>query len=435
MVFGNLLLLLLMWGVCIYIWNGRGINYVRLLQLQQTEFGNPRRGASHADVFNTVGDLIIIYLLTFVLYNKLLRSGYIGAQYTHLVPLLMTKYFIFRLVWPLNSREVWWSMLGRVLAAPFYPIIFRDGFIGDLLTSLVRVSVPMSYSVAYIAITLYGWLMNRMDLVMAISDEKWRHTALFKSYIIPFLTLFPLYVRLLQCLRRSVESGNRWPHMGNALKYTSTILVLSFSIFQPRCRNSWYWIASFVAATLFQFLWDVFQDWGIVVIKYPDYLNAWQVVVTCSVRFQFRQQKLLGPLYIYIAVIVSNLVLRFAWALTLLPPPIDLPSAGSDQPASGPVYVFLFTHAAPIAASVEVLRRMVWGIFRLEQEQLEMLGDDTLLHSRDAVAASPSRSAADFEKVTTVYICSNYSTNTFIVLETDCPFTTSRCPRGCPPPH
>ena len=395
MVFGNLLLLFVMWGVCLYVWNVRGINYVRLLQLQQTEFADPRRMTSHVDVFNTVGDLVIIYLLTFIMYNKLLRSGYVGAQYTHLIPLIMTKYFLYKLIFPWNRRELWWSMLWRVLAAPFYPVVFRDGFIGDLLTSLVRVMVPMSYSVAYIFITLYGWMMNRMDLVTAISDENWRRTAIFKSYIIPSLTLFPLWIRMSQCLRRSVESGDRWPHMGNALKYTSAILVLSFSIFQPQCRSSWYWISSFVAATVFQFLWDVFQDWGIVVIKYPDYMHTWQVLATCSWRFQLRQQKLLGPLYYYIAVIISNLLLRFAWALTLLPPPIDSP------PASSPAYVFLFIHAAPIAASVEVLRRMVWGIFRLEQAQLEVLGDETLLHSRDEVL-SPSRPAgsiADFEKV------------------------------------
>lgn len=113
MSFGNLLLLLLMWGVSLHVWSDRGINFVRLLQLQQTEFGNAQKLTTHMDVYNTAADLIMIFLVVFIVFNKSLRSGYVGVQYTHLIPLFMTKFFIYRLFVPLKSRELWWNMLSR----------------------------------------------------------------------------------------------------------------------------------------------------------------------------------------------------------------------------------------------------------------------------------------------------------------------------------
>ena len=309
-------------------------------------------------------------------------------------------------------------MFVRVLTAPLHPVSFRDGYIGDLLTSLVRVFIPLSFCLIYILMTIYGWLMNRMDLLTSIADHNWRDSPLFKSLVVPSITLLPFFIRLLQCLRRSVESGKRWPHMANALKYTSAILVLSLSFFQPQCRNSWTWISAFVASTLFQFVWDIFQDWGIIVITYPEDMTFWQAVANFSVEVAFRRQKLLGSWRVYISIIVFNFVLRFAWALTLLPPPIARTVAADNGSkvsgsgnfegdnsgfASSPVYTFLFAHAAPIAASVEVLRRMVWGILRLEQEQLDVLGDDTVLLSRDSDVPSASlfhsQQPAELDKV------------------------------------
>lgn len=406
MVFGNLLLLLLMWGVSLHIWTERGINYVKLLALHHTEFGSAKHVLNHMSIYSISADLTIFYLLFFVLFNKMLRSHYIGEEYTHLVPLLMTLYFAYRLIYPFASRRLWWNMLGRVFAAPFYPVIFRDGYIGDLLTSLVRVFVPLAYSLAILLIVVYGWVSNSMDLATAPASILLGDSYIFNAVIIPTVTLSPLFIRLLQCLRRSVDTGNRWPHMANALKYTSAILVLSVGIFRPNSRGTWSWILSFILATLFQFLWDVFQDWALVTLVTQPSLFGVSIA-----RIRFRRQRLLGPLSLYLGVLVFNFILRFAWALTLLPPPemaedgvSSTSSSSSSMTASSPLYVFLFEHATPIAAAVEVVRRMVWGILRLEQEQLELIDDDSLLSSRDGALGAPhSRTMpaelADFDKV------------------------------------
>ena len=72
-----------------------------------------------------------------------------------------------------------------------------------------------------------------------------------------------------------------------------------------------------------------------------------------------------GPAWIYMMVICTNLAMRFAWALTLLP---------DDQTEGKSFYSTLLFHLGPLVAAGEVVRRMIWGFFRLEWEQLEVLG-------------------------------------------------------------
>jgi hypothetical protein len=375
---GDLLLLLFMWGVSMHVWRWAGIDFVRLLQLEDTEVA--ALAQPEETVFSSVSNIAILYLLAFILFNKAVRGGYFGNSndltFAHGIPACFVVFVAFRIFHPWSTRRVWLHKLWRVLAAPFYQINFCDGYVGDLLTSLVRVFIPMCFSVIYVAETIFAWLTNKMSMTTARSNRWLVQLTWYRFGLLPVLTLFPLWIRLLQCLRRSVESGQRWPHIGNALKYTSAIIVISFGTYLPRVRHNPLWVASFVFATLFQFAWDLTQDWGMVVISPPKHTAALRSstgigAVDCllGTTFSFRRTRLLGPLSTYLLVIALNLVLRFSWTLTLLPPPTDEDSA--DGPS---LYVSFMTHLGPMLASAEIVRRMVWGFFRLEHEQLEIAG-------------------------------------------------------------
>ena len=357
--FGDLLLLLWMWGVSMQVWRSAGIDYVRLLNLQDTELAAHRAPEMH--IYAAATDLSLVFLIIFIAFNKAVRGVlhiHGSLAFAHSLPTLMVIYFVYKIVNPFATRSKWLGYLGQVLAAPCYPVKFRDGYIGDLLTSLVRVLIPMCFSFAYLLMSALAWLTNNMNAAASTSNLWWKDSAFFRHFLLPFLTLFPLWIRLMHCLRRSVETGKRWPHMANALKYTSAIIVISFGTFQPALRENPLWVVGFVCATLFQFVWDLTMDWGIVVSSSsPGASSAtWGGMA-------LRRRRMLGPLSLYVAVIAFNLVLRFAWALTLLP-------ATHDQS----LYSLLLAYLGPVIAAAEILRRMVWGFFRLELEQLEVLG-------------------------------------------------------------
>lgn len=383
MCFGDLLLLLLMWGVSMHVWRNAGIDFVRLLNLHQTEIGQVK--APVPLVLKSFSNAALIFLVTFIIFNKAMRAaaaGHINLASVHAIPVLLTLYFCFRFVNPFDTRKQWLYMLWKVVAAPFYPVDFCAGYVGDLLTSLVRVSIPFLFSLVYVGISAFAWLSNRMDWAVSTSDTWWTQNRVFTHGLVPFLTLCPLWIRLVQCLRRSVETGHRWPHFGNALKYTSAIVVISHGTFQPQLRHNPIWILSFVGATLFQFAWDVFQDWGILEITWANSVDipldrfegkyhhhnssggSW-LEKLCDIRIRMRTKRLLGPVWIYVAIMVFNLALRFAWTLTLLPADIE-----DENPS---VYATFIRHVGPFIAAAEIVRRMAWGFFRLEYEQITLI--------------------------------------------------------------
>jgi hypothetical protein len=59
---------------------------------------------------------------------------------------------------------------------------------------------------------------------------------------------------------------------------------------------------------------------------------------------------------------VANLVMRFMWTLSISPSALGVILPAQD---------FLFS---TIIAGVEILRRAMWNIFRLENEQLNNIG-------------------------------------------------------------
>jgi hypothetical protein len=70
----------------------------------------------------------------------------------------------------------------------------------------------------------------------------------------------PLWWRFLQNLRQSYEAKQRWPYLGNALKYFVAAEVALFGVFDPSKKQTYLWLSCFVIATLYQvslvYVWD-----------------------------------------------------------------------------------------------------------------------------------------------------------------------------------
>ena len=189
-------------------------------------------------------------------------------------------------------------------------------------------------------------------------------------------------------------------------------MVVGIGALAPNIRaeqsvRAYVWVAGFVCATLYQFCWDITMDWGLLVpgssrladksLSVASALAIMMGVSTAADEIDtvsveggdaianmgirrrprgamsdllhwavgssaLRKQRLLGPLWVYLAVMLANFLLRFAWTLTLLPP---------NRDNDGFFYSVLMTYLTPVIAAAEVLRRMVWGFLRLEWEHIE----------------------------------------------------------------
>jgi len=174
----------------------------------------------------------------------------------------------------------------------------------------------------------------------------------FKRALIPLLSALPLWFRFLQCLRRYLVTRQRWPHIGNACKYALSHSIVLFSVFNSSAlagasvMTSTYkalWLCCMVASTLYTYWWDVYMDWG---------LGRWQ-------HGMLREELMYPTRVVYYAAMVADLFMRFAWTVTLVP-------TGADAPLPENFMLYM----APMLAAGEILRRTMWGFFRLEYEHL-----------------------------------------------------------------
>ena len=91
------------------------------------------------------------------------------------------------------------------------------------------------------------WVQSA-DAYVPSMERSWIvHTA-----ILPACMISPLWWRFLQTIRQSYEYEQRWPYLGNSMKYFFAAQVAMLGVYHPSLRQSSVWIFSFVLATLYQ---------------------------------------------------------------------------------------------------------------------------------------------------------------------------------------
>ena len=208
-----------------------------------------------------------------------------------------------------------------------------------------------------------------------VPDATPGYHALFVS-----LSILPFYVRLMQCARgcydaAPLSTGSRaWRRHGlNGLKYASSIAVVSLSLVNGRSSG---WVAASIAVTLFAFAWDVLVDWGLgpqpmrravrALIGEPLYAGE----MCEGAAYWLRPIRGL-PTHWYVAGILADLTSRLTWAVYISP---------GQRVVAANVTLLL--------GAIELGRRAMWGLFRLEWEQIRLKSNE--VHSELSKRRSPS---------------------------------------------
>lgn len=149
-----------------------------------------------------------------------------------------------------------------MLAAPNYPVNFCAGYVGDILTSTFRIFIHFLFAIVYSCLFAVSWIVNDSRLSSSLSTLWWDCNPIVKQILVPYITILPLWIRFMQCLRCAIQSGDRWPHFGNAFKYATTFVVISIGIFDVESKKKILWTVGLTIVTLIQLSWDIFMDWG-----------------------------------------------------------------------------------------------------------------------------------------------------------------------------
>ena len=350
---GLLVLFLWLWGFAVLIFDSYRISYVFVFQL------NPRNRLTHFSLFNEASNLSVVYLVNCLLLISHYEQALDAHVSSHIYPISLLTFFMLKLFTPSDFLSYWHSRstlltsLASVAASPFGPVTFRDTYIGDVLTSMVKVLVDVEFSCLLIVALLCP---SQASTVTAVA-----------SMLIPFVSVAPLWFRFMQCLRRYYDTRQRWPHLLNALKYAVAHSVVIVSVFHPAFSDHhssqwetfrYCWLLSTVASSLYTFAWDLTQDWGLV-----------QINQGCGL---LRPTLLFGSRWWYYWAMFSNFFLRFCWVLTLVPLALF---EGLNSTSSSPSSFLSYLLRSPsilitLLTAAELVRRFQWTLLRVEWEQI-----------------------------------------------------------------
>jgi len=301
--------------------------------------------------------------------NNVALLRWIGETTAPVFPLLLFFAAAAMAVLPWKRRRGFWTVISYTIMAPYHDVTFRDGFIGDIFTSTVRPLQDLAFTVFYLCSGLQGWWSSAYGLESAALpvERSW----LLHTVVLPGCMVSPLWWRFLQNLRQTHDARQRWPYLGNALKYFVAAEVALFGVFAPNAKDHAVWIMCFTGATLYQVWWDVFMDWELL-----EYAPGTARGADGSQRqqrwwpFRLRSTRLYSSRWTYYCIFVINFLLRFCWTLSFIPRNY-LSRTGSLVDAFGADFQ---TFVGPALASAEIIRRTLWGLIRLELETIKTSG-------------------------------------------------------------
>ena len=328
-----------------------------------------------------------------------------------ILPIIFLSVLIVRSIIPPGRRGRFWSTMKFTVMSPFHRVRFRDAFVGDVITSLVRPGQDILFALSYYVTVLYGTVTGKYGLTE--SGELLEGSWILHNVILPSCALLPLWWKFLQTLRQAYDEESRWPHLGNAFKYLTATLVILYGMTHPENRRSPWWIVCYGLAVLYQIWWDVVMDWDLLEIPPQDFRSAldaisvenWltnisslrpesTILLTLQMRvftpmaekwrrmnariqslrhIRLRSKRLYKTESFYWKVFAYNACMRFVWMLCFIPA-YRLSSSGAEKVTTFSSDVNSYVGVLlPVA---EIVRRCFWGLLFLERKTIQMTDDD-----------------------------------------------------------
>jgi len=271
------------------------------------------------------------------------------------------------------AQAIWDSLL-----APFAPVTFWHVIVADYLTSLAK-ALGDTHITACVTIRA-TWLenMNHEEEFYDNHAYNSNHSVWWEQRRGPCAASFfnasalalPFWCRFFQCL--AVYKQTRQPkNLWNALKYATAFPLIYTGHLEKQHPATYKHI--FILCAIIQstatFTWDILMDWTLFKPRTGGLL--------CGLFdfFTFRDSLLL-PQQLHapfsFLLLIFDLALRFAWTLSVF---ADFSTRGSGM--------FFFE-------LIEIIRRTVWALFRIEWEYIHQ-GCDLVdsIHRRKSKLKNP----------------------------------------------
>ena len=315
------------------VWDKYKINYKLVFELNPNDALDYKQYMVIPSVLLFVGSLLAFSSSKDSIVNILDFKHYPYIYFYFLLFMLFCPFNIFHL-----KARIWFIVsLFRLFLSGFYPVEFRDFFMGVLTCSL-------TYPIANIYML---FCLKQVDWNTCLTCGP------MKSHILGICACIPPLWRSMQCLRRFLDTGEWFPHFANLAKYLITTLYFyTLSVYRittyrdasKSTSNSTeigitaFFITVSTVNSAYSSFWDVCMDWSLMQLSSDNYL--------------LRDVLIYKRKPIYYAAIAFDILMRFQWVVYVFTP-------------------YKISHSALTAFAIavaELIRRFVWMFFRMENE-------------------------------------------------------------------
>ena len=312
-------------GLVVQVLKKYRINYIYILDIDL----NSRLGP--AELYQNGFILLAIWMFILLLMKLTLDFDFFGGYFAFFA-LILNALFIIFLFLPFHIMYyVFRKGIINVLIRNIFPIgkntvRFKDFLFGDILTSLNK---------PFTSLLLSFCLLSCIDC----QANNQRPSNCNRDTIPCFIVLlYPFFIRFTQCINRLYYTRQKWPHLGNTIKYIGGLLNTIFSWLYSTKKTTTFLTLHIIVGILSQgymLFWDIYVDWGLG---------------RCGNHF-FLRDKIVYPKFWYYGAMIIDAILRFSWTWNF----ISINKKYDEWKNL-------------IMAILEAYRRIQWCIFRIENE-------------------------------------------------------------------
>ncbi|KAL0483199.1 hypothetical protein AKO1_014851 [Acrasis kona] len=324
-------------SINVYVWEQHSINYIFIFEI------NPRDHLSLWQYMELTLLALVLWCAFLLFYMIEAIPGNLNLIHPWIIPIVLFAIYVAFLTLPLPilcaSSRLWLlKRIYRMSVAPFVTVKFADFWFADQFSSMSDFLYDLQF-----VFCLYPSQNSQLELICSAGYK----------FGLPIINIFPQYSRFMQCCRRFYDSRDK-NQLVNAGKYLFTIIAMLTTFIQKNIKNNtihdvstaWLviWFSANIFSTLFKVGWDMVMDMGLFRVD--------------GVKYKFLRSRLLyHPLWYYITI-PTNFSIRFLWLILFFARSYFQTTALNSQ-------IIQFA-----LAFLEILRRFIWNMFRLENEHL-----------------------------------------------------------------
>ena len=203
-------------GINVYGWRSFGVNHVLIFELDPRSHLSEQHLMELAALFGVVWSTSV---LAFLHSSKLNIPAYAA-------PLSLTCFMVVFMLNPtktLKHEARFWFLrvLARIVLAPFSSVGFPEFWLADQLNSLTQALKDFQYLICFYLTT------ESMEAAWETASNE--QCAAKSWWVVTVVSCLPAWFRFAQCIRRYNETREGFPHLANAVKYSTTFFKVLFA--------------------------------------------------------------------------------------------------------------------------------------------------------------------------------------------------------------